>query len=546
MSSTSPGTGSSSIKLSISGSFSVTNISASATGSGPGSSPGSFYSGSSTSSLYSSSPSSSALGDGSSIGPTTNSGYPASPSSAPGLASLRPPSSSAGEVTNGRYSTSTEPASASTSVLYSSSESVGSLSTPLSSSLIPGASNTAPESSAPAVTSARPLIPASYGYGDAEQTMIPSNGTSSHPTKEPSSSVAGPSDLPTASGPSGVSSTSPVTGSGGSSASSSGSPYTSGVLSGASLPSSSEYPMSSLALSRPSETTEGTSSSPASTGRSSTSSGMLPTDVVPSSTFSTSTISSNAGGYGGYSYPASFPYGDRSSSAPESLPTDSSCDKWVGVEVIIMVDEVEICPDGQTITTTSTVTYDIMTRSICATSRSSSPCYICAFGLPTAADLITVTITSNTARPEPVPTLSMQMCATCERTVVKMAVEGHTPGTECSDCAPSTPDGPSSATLTLSDVQTISLGSYSLGSSAIASTPTKIATSKGKDPGSGTETEPVITPTPFATAPEPSSTTLYDPPTASTTYVTAGSVRIVARGAVLGFVVLVMMAMLAH
>lgn len=44
------------------------------------------------------------------------------------------------------------------------------------------------------------------------------------------------------------------------------------------------------------------------------------------------------------------------------------------------------------VTTTSTETYEILTRSICASSMPNVPCYVCAFGLPTAADLVTVTV----------------------------------------------------------------------------------------------------------------------------------------------------------
>ncbi|CAN8104952.1 unnamed protein product [Discula destructiva] len=276
-----------------------------------------------------------------------------------------------------------------------------------------------------------------------------------------------------------------------------------------------------------------------------------PTALIPTSTFATSTRASSTlseykpGGYGGYSYPASFPYGDPSSSVPDSLPTDNACGKWVGVEVIIMVDELEICPDGQTITTTTTQTYEIMTRSICATSMSNVPCYVCAFGLPTETELMTVTVTSNTAKLEPEPTLAVHKCATCQRAVIKTSVEGHSPGAPCYGCATSSADLDSSSTevMTLSDVETISLGSYSLGSYSMATTSTEYTTSTGYA-NSG---EPVITPTPtpFASAPEtyPTGNTPYGPPSASATYVTAGSARITARGAALGIVVMVVAAL---
>lgn len=46
-------------------------------------------------------------------------------------------------------------------------------------------------------------------------------------------------------------------------------------------------------------------------------------------------------------------------------------------------------------TTTSTETYEIMTRSICHTSMPSLPCYVCEFGLPTGAHLMTVSTVSK-------------------------------------------------------------------------------------------------------------------------------------------------------
>ncbi|KAJ4405677.1 hypothetical protein N0V82_010275 [Gnomoniopsis sp. IMI 355080] len=425
------------------------------------------------------------------------------------------PAASSSEVSTSRINAS-EPSASASYPINSLPTSSGPSAAPASSSGYPasypspvtGPSSTAPESSPPAVTSPSLLTPTPYGIPDTEQTSVPSNGSSSSPTGEPSNSIVGPSDLPTASGPSVVSSTSPVTGNSGSSASSSGSPSISGIPSGGPLPSGSAYPASSLEPSGPSNTTSGPFSSSASAGYAVTSPGTV---IIPSSTFSTSTVSSGAGGNGGYSYPASYPYGDLSSPAPDSLPTDSACDNWVGVEVIILVDEFEICPDGET-------------------------------------NLVTVTVTSNVARPDPEPTLAVQQCATCERAVVRMAVEGHTPGTECLGCVSSTSDYLSTAMLTLSDVETISLGSYSLGSYPAASTSTGIAASTGYEASNGPESVPgpIITPTPFASAPEPSSNTLYSPPPTNSTYVTAGSARSEAGAAVFGFVTLVMMAMLAQ
>lgn len=97
--------------------------------------------------------------------------------------------------------------------------------------------------------------------------------------------------------------------------------------------------------------------------------------------------------------------------------------------------------------------------------------------------------------------------------------------------------------MTLSDVETISLGSYSLGSYPAAITSTEYATSTGYE-SSG---EPVITPTPFASAPDPEPTakTPYGPPAASATYVTAGSARTIVRGGAFGIVAIIIMAVLA-
>lgn len=49
----------------------------------------------------------------------------------------------------------------------------------------------------------------------------------------------------------------------------------------------------------------------------------------------------------------------------------------------------------RTATTTSTETYEVMTRSICHTSMPSLPCYVCEFGLPTGAHLMTVSTVSK-------------------------------------------------------------------------------------------------------------------------------------------------------
>lgn len=38
----------------------------------------------------------------------------------------------------------------------------------------------------------------------------------------------------------------------------------------------------------------------------------------------------------------------RATTVSRGAESSSSCEDWVGVEVIIVVDEIERCPDGQT------------------------------------------------------------------------------------------------------------------------------------------------------------------------------------------------------
>lgn len=73
--------------------------------------------------------------------------------------------------------------------------------------------------------------------------------------------------------------------------------------------------------------------------------GPAPTHTFLTSTVSTSTSAKST--LGGYGDPDSFPYPDGDLSSYES-DTRGACAKWVGVEVIIMVNETEVCPEGQT------------------------------------------------------------------------------------------------------------------------------------------------------------------------------------------------------
>lgn len=123
------------------------------------------------------------------------------------------------------------------------------------------------------------------------------------------------------------------------------------------------------------------------------------------------------------------------------------------------------------------------------------------------------------------------MCELCERAYLKTAVPGFTPGQECYGCAPSssgTGIATSTETMTLSDVETISLGSD----------PTASTTFPYGDPGAS---ETLTTPTP---ATGPTGNLPYGPPSALPAYVTAGSARTVARAGLVGIVFPVVMGML--
>lgn len=81
---------------------------------------------------------------------------------------------------------------------------------------------------------------------------------------------------------------------------------------------------------------------------------VVTSETVSVSTVSTSTISMTAGTEslpGGYSWPGSLTAPTSNTLVPSypggPAPTED-CGKWIGVEVIVMVDVVEICPDGQT------------------------------------------------------------------------------------------------------------------------------------------------------------------------------------------------------
>ncbi|KUI71960.1 hypothetical protein VM1G_07958 [Cytospora mali] len=131
-----------------------------------------------------------------------------------------------------------------------------------------------------------------------------------------------------------------------------------------------------------------------------------------------------------------------------------------------MVDITEICPDGSTLTTTSTETYEVMTRSICHTSTPSLPCYACDFGIPTGDHLMTVATTSNSASPAATPDVTLQMCSSCHTSILSTAVLGYVAGTACHNCQPSATGNPSAPTLAIQkhEVESVSPGKPSKAS----------------------------------------------------------------------------------
>ncbi|ROV90772.1 hypothetical protein VMCG_09390 [Cytospora schulzeri] len=170
-----------------------------------------------------------------------------------------------------------------------------------------------------------------------------------------------------------------------------------------------------------------------------------------------------------------------------------------------MVDITEICPDGSTVTTTATETYEVMTRSICHTSAPSLPCYVCEFGLPTGDHLMTIATTSNSASPAPTPDVTVQMCSTCQTSVLSIAVRGYVPGTACHNCQPS-------------------------ASGTAAATATAMATALAIQEHDVEAVSRTVGNTPFA-PPAPTASAS----TAAAAYVTAGTTRNVAHGGLVAF-----------
>ncbi|KAJ9165165.1 hypothetical protein NKR19_g676 [Coniochaeta hoffmannii] len=127
--------------------------------------------------------------------------------------------------------------------------------------------------------------------------------------------------------------------------------------------------------------------------------------------------------------------------ATTTLPSGpgSTCDAYIGIEVIEFIEITEICPEDATITETITTCLSTMTRPICHTSTPGYPCYPCMGLTPSAGDTATVTRSSCTSSTPVTTTITAQTCHTCEAaTYTTTSLPGHTPGGPCKDCVPYT------------------------------------------------------------------------------------------------------------
>ncbi|OIW26438.1 hypothetical protein CONLIGDRAFT_706721 [Coniochaeta ligniaria NRRL 30616] len=121
--------------------------------------------------------------------------------------------------------------------------------------------------------------------------------------------------------------------------------------------------------------------------------------------------------------------------ATTTLPTgpDSTCDLYIGIEVIEFIEITEICPEG------ATTCLSTMTRPICHTSTPGYPCYPCMGLTPSAGDTATVTRSSCTTSTPLTTTITAQTCHTCQAvTYTTTSIPGYTPGGGCKDCQPYT------------------------------------------------------------------------------------------------------------
>jgi cysteine-rich repeat protein len=103
------------------------------------------------------------------------------------------------------------------------------------------------------------------------------------------------------------------------------------------------------------------------------------------------------GGGGRTNSTTSVPYPITTSSTTTTSSASSSptCDNTiVGIEIIVVTDIVEVCPEGSTVTETVTSTLSTLQRPIYPCSTSGHPCYVCEFGSPSTTDFMTVTTVS--------------------------------------------------------------------------------------------------------------------------------------------------------
>ncbi|KAB5526317.1 hypothetical protein GE09DRAFT_1151025 [Coniochaeta sp. 2T2.1] len=120
---------------------------------------------------------------------------------------------------------------------------------------------------------------------------------------------------------------------------------------------------------------------------------------------------------------------------------DSTCDAYIGIEIIEFIEITEVCPQGATVTETITTCMSTMTRPVCHTSTPGYPCYPCMGLKPAAGDTATVTRSSCTTSPlTTITTLTAQSCHTCEPvTYTTSSIPGYVPGGWCKDCQSYTP-----------------------------------------------------------------------------------------------------------
>ncbi|AEO68067.1 uncharacterized protein THITE_160282 [Thermothielavioides terrestris NRRL 8126] len=213
---------------------------------------------------------------------------------------------------------------------------------------------------------------------------------------------------------------------------------------------------------------------------------------------------------------------------------ETQCAKWVGIEVIFIVDIVEVCPKGSAVTETLTECVATLTRSICATPTTNRPCYPCIMGTPpSTGDTVTVTVTSCSTATDHTITVTAQLCSTCSTTIYVGTVPGYTPGGPCNGCSPYS-SGTAAAASSSTTAPCSESGSGGVRTGTLT-TPTAVPTSEctesGAGSGAGTSTASPPgspdQPLSLTSVVSPGSTVGTNTPFKSTTVptVTAGGVR---------------------